>query len=66
MITCDLRLNVPKIASLPMMMKAKKVKIEEAELKDLKVGESKVKVMGASEPPKKKGGAMVADVNELL
>ena len=49
-----------------MMMKAKKVKIEEAELKDLKVGESKVKVMGASEPPKKKGGAMVADVNELL
>ena len=65
-ITCDLRLNIPKIAPLTMMMKAKKVKIEEADLADLKVGQSKVKILQASEPPKKKGGAKVADVNELL
>ena len=49
-----------------MMMKAKKTKIEEADLADLQVGESKVKILEASEPPKKKGGAKVADVDELL
>lgn len=31
-ITCDLRLNTPKIATIPNMMKAKKANIEEVEL----------------------------------
>lgn len=62
-ITCDLRLNTPKIAPLAMMMKAKKAKIEEINLEDLKIGESKVKVMEATEPAKKKGGIKVADVD---
>lgn len=65
-ITCDLRLNIPKIAPLAMMMKAKKVKIEEVDLAELKVGDSKLKVIESSEPPKKKGGVKVADVDELL
>ena len=46
-----------------MMMKAKKAKIEEINLEDLKIGESKVKVMEATEPAKKKGGIKVADVD---
>lgn len=65
-ITCDLRLNTPKIAPLAMMMKAKKAPIEEVDLNSLNIVGSKVKVVSASEPPKKKGGVMVADVDELL
>ena len=65
-ITCDLRLNTPKIAPLAMMMKAKKAPIEEVDLNSLNLGASKVKVVSASEPPKKKGGVMVGDVDELL
>ena len=65
-ITCDLRLNVPKIAPLAKMMKAKKAPIEEVEFESLKIGNSKVKIVEASEPPKKKGGSMVKDVDELL
>lgn len=44
-ITCDLRLNIPKIAPLAMMMKAKKVPIEEHEFVNLKIGGSKIKVL---------------------
>lgn len=62
-ITCDLRLNVPKIAPLAKMMKAKKAPIEQIELSKLNIGESKVKIIEASEPPKKKGGIMVKDVD---
>lgn len=49
-----------------MMMKAKKAPIEEVDLNSLNIVGSKVKVVSASEPPKKKGGVMVADVDELL
>lgn len=44
-ITCDLRLNVPKIASLPQMMKAKKANIEEVELNSLGIQQSKVEIL---------------------
>jgi electron transfer flavoprotein beta subunit len=43
-ITCDLRLNIPKIAPLAMMMKAKKATIEEVELSSLNISTSKVKI----------------------
>jgi electron transfer flavoprotein beta subunit len=62
-VTCDLRLNTPKIASIPAMMKAKKAKIEEVEYDSLGIAESKVKVVSTSEPSKKKGGVMVKDVD---
>jgi electron transfer flavoprotein beta subunit len=62
-ITCDLRLNVPKIAPLAMMMKAKKAPIEEVDLSSLNLGASKVKVVEATEPAKKKGGVKVKDVD---
>lgn len=65
-ITCDLRLNVPKIASLPQMMKAKKANIEEVELNSLGIQQSKVEVLETYEPPKKKGGIKVKDIDELI
>ena len=37
-ITCDLRLNIPKIAPLAKMMKAKKSPIEEVDFSSLNVG----------------------------
>ena len=65
-ITCDLRLNTPKIASIPAMMKAKKAAIEEIELDSLNIEASKVQIVSSAEPAKKKGGVMVKDVDELL
>ena len=62
-ITADLRLNVPKIASIPAMMKAKKVPIEEVEFSSLGIEKSKVEVVETTEPPKKSGGIMVKDVD---
>lgn len=44
-ITCDLRLNVPKIAPLAKMMKAKKAPIEEVDFASLGIAESRVKVL---------------------
>ncbi len=43
-VTADLRLNIPKIASLPMMMKAKKAPIEEIDLASMNIEPSKVTV----------------------
>jgi electron transfer flavoprotein beta subunit len=65
-ITCDLRLNTPKIASLPQMMKAKKANIEEVELSSLGLQPSKVEIVETYEPAKKKGGVKVKDVDELI
>ena len=65
-ITCDLRLNTPKIAPLAMMMKAKKAPIEEVDMSSLNIGSSKVNVLEVNEPAKKKGGVMVKDVDDLL
>lgn len=65
-ITCDLRITTPKIAPLAQMMKAKKAPIEEVDLNSLNIGSTKVKVLSASEPPKKKGGVKVKDVDELI
>lgn len=62
-ITCDLRLNTPKIASLSMMMKAKKAPIEEVDFNSLNIGSSKVKIIETTEPPKKKAGVMVNDID---
>jgi len=65
-VTCDLRLNKPRFASLPGIMKAKKKPLEEMAAGSLGVDLSpKVVVRKLSEPPKRKGGVKVADVNEL-
>lgn len=47
-VTCDLRLNTPKIASIPAMMKAKKANIEEVELDSLNIAQSKVQIVSTT------------------
>jgi electron transfer flavoprotein beta subunit len=65
-ITCDLRLNKPRFASLPGIMKAKKKPVEEIPGASLGVDLApKVIVKKLSEPPKRQGGLKVADVAEL-
>jgi electron transfer flavoprotein beta subunit len=65
-VTTDLRLNKPRFASLPGIMKAKKKEVKEIPAAELGVDLApKVVVKRLSEPPKRKGGVKVADVNEL-
>lgn len=66
-VTCDLRLNEPRFASLPNIMKAKKKPIEIIEIESLGVDTiPKVKYLKVEEPPVRQGGVMVADVKELI
>ena len=66
-ITCDLRLNEPRYASLPNIMKAKKKPIEELRNEDLGVDISpRIKQLKVEEPPKREKGMMVKDVAELV
>jgi electron transfer flavoprotein beta subunit len=65
--TTDLRLNQPRYASLPNIMKAKKKPIDEKTPADLGVDITpRIKVLKVSEPPKRGGGVKVASVSELL
>jgi electron transfer flavoprotein beta subunit len=65
--TTDLRLNEPRYASLPNIMKAKKKPIDEKSPADLGVDVTpRLKVLRVSEPPKRGGGVKVASVGELL
>ena len=66
-VTCDLRLNEPRYASLPNIMKAKKKPIEQLIAKDLGVDISnRIQQLKVEEPPKRKGGVKVANVAELV
>ena len=66
MVTSDLRLNKPRFASLPGIMKAKKKPLEEIAAASLGVDLApRVMVRKLTEPPKRKGGVKVADVTEL-
>jgi len=65
-VTCDLRLNKPRFASLPGIMKAKKKPLEEVAAASLGVDLApKVIVKKLTEPPRRKGGVQVADVAAL-
>jgi electron transfer flavoprotein beta subunit len=65
--TTDLRLNQPRYASLPNIMKAKKKPIEEKSPADFGVDVTpRLKVLKVSEPPKRGGGVKLASVSELL
>jgi electron transfer flavoprotein beta subunit len=65
--TTDLRLNEPRYASLPNIMKAKKKPIAEKSPADLGVDiAARFKVLKVSEPPKRGGGVKVSSVGELL
>ena len=66
-ITCDLRLNEPRFASLPNIMKAKKKPIEQLNVKDFGVDiTNRIQQTKVEEPPKRKGGIKVSSVAELV
>ena len=66
-ITCDLRLNEPRYASLPNIMKAKKKPIDEINKDDLGINTKiRIKQLKVEEPPKREKGIMVKDIAELV
>ena len=66
-VTTDLRLNDPRFVKLPNLMMARKKPIETIQVKDLDVDIApRLKLLKVSEPPARKAGIMVADVEELL
>jgi len=66
-VTCDLRLNEPRYASLPNIMKAKKKPVDQLNASDLGVDISpRVEQIKVEEPPKRKAGIKVANVAELV
>ena len=66
-ITCDLRLNEPRYASLPNIMKAKKKPLETIDASELGVDtKPRIEQIKVEEPPKRKAGIKVANVEELV
>jgi electron transfer flavoprotein beta subunit len=66
-VTTDLRLNEPRYASLPNIMKAKKKPIDEKTPQDYGIDAApRLKVLKVSEPAKRKGGVKVKTVQELV
>ena len=66
-VTCDLRLNEPRYASLPNILKAKKKPIEQLNASDLGVDVvPKIQQIKVEEPPKRKAGIKVSSVAELV
>lgn len=66
-ITADLRLNEPRYASLPGIMKARKKEIKEIPVEELGVDiTSRLKVVKMEPPPKKEAGKKVETVQDLL
>ncbi|KAH9912729.1 electron transfer flavoprotein beta subunit [Epithele typhae] len=66
-VTTDLRLNEPRYASLPNIMKAKKKPIEKLTPADLSVDLTPIlETIKVAEPPKRIGGAKVGSVDELI
>ncbi|KAK4357033.1 hypothetical protein RND71_022643 [Anisodus tanguticus] len=66
-ITTDLRLNQPRYATLPNIMKAKSKPIKKFTLKDLNVEiKSDLEVVEVTEPPKRKSGVILSSVDELI
>ena len=66
-VTTDLRLNEPRYASLPNIMKAKKKPIDQKKPEDYGVDVApRVKVLKTTEPGGRKAGVKVKSVAELV
>jgi electron transfer flavoprotein beta subunit len=66
-VTADLRLNEPRYASLPGIMKARKKELKEIEVGSLGVDVApKVKLLKMEPPPKRQAGKKVGSVEELV
>jgi electron transfer flavoprotein beta subunit len=67
LVTADLRLNEPRYASLPNIMKAKKKPLDAKSAADFGVTPSaRLKVLKVSDPPKRSAGIKVKTVEELV
>ena len=67
MITADLRLNEPRYASLPNIMKAKKKEIATKAVADYGVDVApRLKVLKVTEPPKRSAGIKVETAADLV
>ena len=67
LVTVDLRMNQPRYASLPNIMKAKRKQIAEIEISTLGIEiKSALTTISVTEPPKRKGGIIVKDAKELV
>jgi electron transfer flavoprotein beta subunit len=66
-VTTDLRLNTPRYASLPNIMKAKKKAIDETSPEDLGVDISaRLTILKMTEPPSRQAGVIVEDIAQLV
>ncbi|XP_072958523.1 electron transfer flavoprotein subunit beta, mitochondrial-like [Typha angustifolia] len=66
-ITTDLRLNQPRYATLPNIMKAKSKVIKKVTPQELNVEiKSDLEVIQVTEPPKRKAGVILSSVDELI
>jgi electron transfer flavoprotein beta subunit len=66
-VTADLRLNEPRYASLPGIMKARKKELKEIAIGDLGADVApKVKITKLEQPPKRTAGRKVESVQELV
>jgi electron transfer flavoprotein beta subunit len=66
-ISTDLRLNEPRYASLPNIMKAKKKPIQQVSIEDLNIKiENRLNVLKVEEPNKRQSGVMLKTVDELV
>ena len=66
-VTADLRLNEPRYASLPGIMKARKKELKEIPVADLGLDVApKVKIVKLETPPKRTGGRKVGSVQDLV
>ena len=66
-VTTDLRLNEPRYASLPNIMKAKQKKIDVLEIESFGIDiKNRLQVLEVNEPPERKPGIKVDDVEALV
>ncbi|KAL9692915.1 hypothetical protein quinque_012200 [Culex quinquefasciatus] len=65
--TADLRLNTPRYATLPNIMKAKKKPIKKVAPKDLGVDTTpRIEIVSVEDPPVRQAGSILPDVDTLL
>jgi len=65
--SCDLRLNEPRYASLPNIMKAKKKPLDLKSIEDIGIDvKPRIEQIKVEEPPARQKGVMVSDVAELV
>jgi len=66
-LSADLRLNEPRYATLPNIMKAKKKPVKKMKPKDLGVDITpRIEILSVEDPPVRQAGAILPDVDTLI